>query len=106
VATVPPTIALCHECFGRERAPVVFGWIFAAHQVGAALAAWGAGRIRDVVGDYQPAFIVAGIACLCAAVAVPSIRGDRSRVHPAPVPAPGAAPPLAPTPAAGGVGGG
>ena len=81
VATVPPTIALCHQCFGRDRAPGVFGWVFAAHQVGAALAAWGAGRIRDVVGSYQPAFIVAGIACLCAAMAVPSIRGDRGGVR-------------------------
>ena len=74
VATVPPTVALCTEVFGRERAPVVFGWVFAAHQLGAAAAAWGAGRTRDVLGSYQPAFMVAGAACLVAAVAVLYVR--------------------------------
>lgn len=73
VATVPPTIALCGSTFGRERAPVVFGWVFAGHQLGAAAAAWGAGWIRDAFGSYQPAFAVAGIACIAAAMAVPSI---------------------------------
>ena len=73
VATVPPTIALCGSTFGRERAPVVFGWVFAGHQLGAAAAAWGAGWIRDTFGSYQPAFAFAGVACLAAAVAVPSI---------------------------------
>jgi predicted MFS family arabinose efflux permease len=79
VATVPPTMALCTDVFGRERAPVVFGWVFAAHQLGAAAAAWGAGRIRDVIGSYQPAFLVAGAACLCAALAVPYIRPSAER---------------------------
>ena len=46
VATVPPTIALCREAFG-ERAPIVFGWVFASHQIGAAIAAAGAGVVRD-----------------------------------------------------------
>jgi predicted MFS family arabinose efflux permease len=79
VATVPPTLALCTDVFGRERAPVVFGWVFAAHQLGAAAAAWGAGRVRDVIGSYQPAFLVAGAACLCAALAVPYIRPSGER---------------------------
>ena len=52
----------------------MFGWVFAAHQLGAALAAWGAGEMRDVLGSYQPAFVVAGIACLGAALAVLQIR--------------------------------
>lgn len=81
VATVPPTIALCTSTFGRERAPVVFGWVFAAHQLGAATAAWGAGLVRDIFGSYQPAFIVAGIACIGAAVAIPAIgRSPRSEL--------------------------
>ena len=79
VATVPPTVALCTQVFGRERAPVVFGWVFAAHQLGAAAAAWGAGRTRDVLGSYQPAFLVAGGACLLAAVAVRYIRPPAER---------------------------
>ena len=47
VAPVPPTMALARAHFG-DRAPIVFGWIFACHQLGAAVAAWGAGWIRDV----------------------------------------------------------
>lgn len=73
VATVPPTVALCTQGFGRERGPVVYGWVFAGHQVGAAVAAWGAGRIRDVTGSYRPAFVLAGIACLVAAAGTQKI---------------------------------
>ena len=75
VATVPPTIALCVQVFGRERGPLVYGWVFAGHQVGGALAAWGAGALFDVSGSYRSSFIVAGVACLFAAVAV--LRIDR-----------------------------
>jgi len=53
VATVPPTLALCREFFG-PRAPVVFGWVFASHQVGSAFAAFGGGVIRDVLGGESP----------------------------------------------------
>ena len=67
VATVPPTVALCREYFG-ERAPVVFGWVFASHQVGAAVAATAAGLTRDHLGTYEPAWYVAGGLWLVAAV--------------------------------------
>lgn len=67
VATVPPTIVLCREYFGA-RSPVVFGWVFAAHQVGAALAAAGAGWLRDVQGTYDLAFELAAGLCVGAAV--------------------------------------
>jgi predicted MFS family arabinose efflux permease len=73
VATVPPTLALCRQFFGA-RAPVVFGWVFAAHQVGSALAAWGGGIIRDVTGSYDPAWYAAGALCLLASVLSISIR--------------------------------
>ena len=53
VATVPPTVALTVEAFGRERAGVVFGWIFAAHQLGAAGAAWAAGAVRNAAESYE-----------------------------------------------------
>jgi MFS family permease len=62
VATVPPTIVLCRNYFGA-RSPVVFGWVFASHQLGAAIAAAGAGRLRDMQGNYDTAFYLA--ACLC-----------------------------------------
>ncbi|WP_325096691.1 MFS transporter [Mycolicibacterium vinylchloridicum] len=67
VATVPPTIVLCREYFGA-RSPVVFGWVFAAHQVGAAVAAAGAGRLRDLQGTYDLAFHLAAGLCAVAAL--------------------------------------
>jgi MFS family permease len=67
VATVPPTVALVNEVFGRERGPVVFGWIFAAHQVGAAFAAWAAATVRTATGTYLLAFLVAAGLCAVAA---------------------------------------
>ncbi|MBI3217273.1 MAG: MFS transporter [Mycobacterium sp.] len=73
VATVPPTIALCRQYFGA-RTPVVFGWIFAAHQLGAAVAAAGAGWIRDLQGDYDLAFYLAAGLCGVAALLCLSVR--------------------------------
>jgi MFS family permease len=73
VATVPPTLALCREHFGA-RAPVVFGWVFASHQLGSAVAAFGGGVIRDVTGSYDLAWLLAGGLCMVAAVASILIR--------------------------------
>ncbi len=67
VATVPPTARLTAQVFGRERAGVAFGWIFAAHMVGASVAAYGAGYSRSVLQTYLPAFYAAGALCLVAA---------------------------------------
>lgn len=69
VATVPPTVALCREAFGVDRAGVVFGWVFAAHMVGAGAAAAFAGLVREATGSYTPAWFAAGGLCLVAAVA-------------------------------------
>jgi len=74
IATVPPTVRLTAQIFGRVQAPLVFGWIFTAHQLGAAAAAYGAGISRDVLASYLPAFGAAGVACLAAALAVIAIR--------------------------------
>lgn len=68
IATVPPTVKLAASAFGRERAPMVFGWVFAAHQIGAATAAFGAGLSRTLLLTYAPALYVAGGACLIAAL--------------------------------------
>src|SRR3954449_6150411 len=73
VATVPPTLALCREYFG-VRAPVVFGWVFASHQVGSAIAAFGGGVVRDLTGSYSPAWYAAGLLCLLASALSISIR--------------------------------
>ncbi|MBK8839469.1 MAG: MFS transporter [Hyphomonadaceae bacterium] len=69
IATVPPTVKLAADAFGPARATLVFGWIFAAHQLGAGLAAFVAGVIRTEVGSYALAFQGAGILCIIAALA-------------------------------------
>jgi MFS family permease len=74
VATVPPTVALTAEIFGRESVGVVFGWIFAAHMAGAAVAAWGAGAARTWFGGYGWAFGTSGLLCLFAVGLVTQIR--------------------------------
>jgi sugar phosphate permease len=72
VATVPPTVALCREWFGVDG-PIVFGWVFASHQIGAAFAATGAGWIRDAQGSYNLAWYLAGGLCAAAALMSASI---------------------------------
>jgi sugar phosphate permease len=74
IATVPPTVKLAANIFGPARAGLVFGWVFAFHQLGAAAAAFGAGFTRSVMLSYSPALFVAGGACLVAALAVMTIR--------------------------------
>ena len=78
VATVPPTIVLCRNYFGT-RSPVVFGWVFASHQLGAAIAAAGAGRLRDLQGNYDMAFYLAAGLCFVAAVLCGQIRKAQVR---------------------------
>jgi MFS family permease len=81
IATVPPTVRLTAQRFGPERANLVFGWVFAGHQIGAAFAASGAGLSRTLLATYLPAFFFAGALCVIAAVIVLAIS------RPAPKPA-------------------
>lgn len=74
IATVPPTVKLTADAFGPQRATLVFGWIFAAHQLGAGFAAFGAGFVRTELGSYSLAFQGAGILCIIAALAFISTR--------------------------------
>jgi MFS family permease len=80
IATVPPTVRLTASRFGPERAGLVFGWIFAGHQLGAATAAFGAGLSRTVLLSYLPAFFAAGALCIVAAVIVLAIARDKKVV--------------------------
>jgi MFS family permease len=73
IATVPPTVRLTAQRFGAERANLVFGWIFAGHQLGAGAAAFGAGLSRTVYATYLPAFFIAGALCIVAALIVLAI---------------------------------
>lgn len=70
VATGPATFALTNEVFGRRDAPVIVSWIFAAHQVGGSLAAFGGGMVRSLSGSYLLAFLASGVACLFASMLV------------------------------------
>ena len=74
IATVPPTIELCRRYFGLAQSPSIYGWVFAAHMVGAAIAAAFAGAIRDSQGSYFIAWITAAILCLIAAGSVLFLR--------------------------------
>jgi len=79
IATVPPTLKLATDAFGSTRAPVMFGWIAAGHQVGAALTALTAGWVRTTLGDYQVAFWGSGTLCLIAALLALQVRGKTRR---------------------------
>jgi sugar phosphate permease len=76
IATVPPTVRLATNAFGDERVGVMYGWIGTSHQLGASLAAYGAGVVRTVFGDYQDSFWFSGMLCLIAAILVLGIGRD------------------------------
>jgi sugar phosphate permease len=80
IATVPPTVRLIADIFGRENVGMMFGWIVAGHQMGAALAAFAAGAMRTSFGNYVSVFIVAGMLCLVAALLVLRIGGSPRRL--------------------------
>ncbi|WP_410209940.1 MFS transporter [Aquirhabdus sp.] len=75
IATVPPTVRLANDVFGRLAAPIVFGWIVAGHQLGAASATLLAGFLRHSLGSYTVASILMGLACVIAAILVLRIKG-------------------------------
>ena len=79
VATVPPTVKLTAERFGRDKAGLVFGWIFCGHQLGAATAALGAGLTRTALNTYLPAFFASGLLCLVAALLALTLAKPRPK---------------------------
>ena len=85
IATVPPTLKLATNAFGRLRAPMMFGWIFTGHQLGASSIAFLAGLIRTNTGSYDSAFILSGILCIIAAILVLFV--GRTSTAPVAVPA-------------------
>ncbi|KQP50646.1 MFS transporter [Methylobacterium sp. Leaf111] len=87
IATVPPTVRLTAARFGRERANLVFGWVFAGHQLGAATIAYGAGLSRTELASYLPAFFAAGALCLAAAALILTLGRPAPQGVPAATPA-------------------
>jgi sugar phosphate permease len=86
IATVPPTVALVADAFGRQNVGIVYGWVYAAHQLGAAVAAFVAGIVREHVGDYTAAFVAAGWIAIVAGFAALAIK-RRPPVTATPTPA-------------------
>ncbi len=83
IATVPPTSRLASDTFGKTDGPIVFGWIVAGHQLGAGTAALGAGILRTALDGYLEAFIIAGLACIVAAMMVLLIGRGAGKPRPA-----------------------
>jgi sugar phosphate permease len=83
IATVPPTVRLTSEVFGRENTGVIYGWIGASHQLGASMAALGAGIIRTMLGDYRMAFWIASALCLIAGMAFITVGRRTLAMRPA-----------------------
>jgi predicted MFS family arabinose efflux permease len=79
VATVPPTIMLCRTILGPERATVIYGWVFAAHQIGGSIAAFGAAVLRVHFGDYATAFYISAVMCLITSYFVLQIAKGQDR---------------------------
>jgi sugar phosphate permease len=82
IATVPPTLRLAEKAFGRDNAALMFGWIAAAHQIGAATAAWVAGTLRTDTGSYVSAFISAGALCMVASIMVTFVAKEQHDTRP------------------------
>ncbi|AMO23429.1 MFS transporter [Ramlibacter solisilvae] len=77
IATLPPTVRLTVQSFGPDMGPAVFAWVFASHHVAAGLMAVGTGISRDAIGTYAPAFLLAGVLCIVAAVSFLATRRPR-----------------------------
>lgn len=81
VATVPPTVLLCRQVLKPEQGAVIYGWVFAAHQVGGSIAAFGAAVLRVKFGDYAAAFYITGLLCIITSYFVLKISHPKSELH-------------------------
>lgn len=81
VATVPPTINLSRQIFGVHKSAIIYGWIFASHQVGAATAAYGGGMLYSYFNTYTWAFFMAGVCCVMASLFVILIKKQPRSVN-------------------------
>ena len=87
IATVPPTVRLAANCFGKEKTGLYYGWIFASHQFGSAAAAYFGGVLRTDLGSYLETFMLSGTLCFAAALLVMWIGVDRRGAKPVAAPA-------------------
>ncbi|HAU35044.1 MAG TPA: MFS transporter, partial [Lysinibacillus sp.] len=78
IATVPPTISIARQTFGVQKSSIIYGWIFASHQAGAAVAAYGGGLIYKFFNSYTWAFFLAGAFCALASLFVIIVKKQAS----------------------------
>jgi MFS family permease len=90
-ATVPPSMALTADTFGKQNVGKVYGWIFMSHQIGAAIMASAAGALRTSLGDYQFAFLSGGVIAMIAAGLALQIKPVQRQATSAPTPQPAGA---------------
>jgi sugar phosphate permease len=83
LATVPPTVRLTRDLFGKTEAPIVFGWLLTGHQLGAGLTAFEAGTLRAALGSYLVPVLISGALCIIAALLVLRVGRNRSTLEPA-----------------------
>jgi sugar phosphate permease len=83
-ATVPPSMAITADTFGRQNVGKVYGWIFMSHQIGAAIMSSAAGAVRDYVGDYNLAFLSGGMIAMIAAGLALQIKPKPTEATPPP----------------------
>jgi MFS family permease len=83
LATVPPTVRLTRDLFGKAEAPIIFGWLLTGHQLGAGLTAFEAGTLRAALGSYLVPVLISGLLCMIAALLVLRVGGDRPSLEPA-----------------------
>jgi sugar phosphate permease len=77
IASAPPTVRLLSRVVGVERTGIMVAWITALHMVGGGGAAYLAGVARITSGTYLEAFIISGLLCIGAALAVLFIGSGR-----------------------------
>ncbi|WP_240675690.1 MFS transporter [Ammoniphilus sp. CFH 90114] len=80
IATVPPTIRLAADYFGKQQGAIVYGWVFAAHQVGSGVAAFLGGYFYEIFHSYTMTFVSAGVLCILATLFVLSFKKKEASV--------------------------
>lgn len=78
LATIPPTSALTGDFFGRENVGTLFGFITLSHQIGSAVSSYTGGKLFDLTGSYQLAFLISGLLCMAATLCCLTIREGRT----------------------------
>jgi MFS family permease len=86
ISTVPATTTLTANIFGRYSIGTLSGWIYFAHQVGAALGAAVGGWMFQATGSYGWAFVSGAVLAFVAAALALAIKEEPLQKTPRPAP--------------------